>query len=215
MADPQVALLPRASLVKTSALDQAAWNFVGGMLSAIRRKRFALATRLLGAGHGDLLEIGYGSGVFMPELAARCDRLYGVDVHDHTGAVTNALAAAGVTARLEVAPAERLPFADDRFDAVVAVSSLEFVDDVAQAVAEMAWVLRPGGVAVVVTPGYSPMVDLGLRVLSGERAEDTFQRRRQLVVSALMGNFRVERSLRYPVIGTWLYTALRCQRRGA
>jgi ubiquinone/menaquinone biosynthesis C-methylase UbiE len=138
MADPQVALLPSASLVKTSALDQAAWNYQGGVLSAIQRKRFALAARLLGGGHGDLLEIGYGSGVFMPELAQHCDRLFGVDVHDHADAVAGALYAEGVVARLEMAPAEQLPFDDDRFDALVAVSSLEFVDDVEQSVAEMA-----------------------------------------------------------------------------
>ena len=213
MADPQVALLPSASLVKTSALDQAAWNYQGGVLSAIQRKRFALAARLLGGGHGDLLEIGYGSGVFMPELAQHCDRLYGVDVHDHADAVAGALDAEGVVARLEMAPAEQLRFDDDRFDALVAVSSLEFVDDVEQSVTEMARVVRPDGVVVVITPGYSPIVDLGLRVLSGERAEDTFQGRRQEVIPALVDHFRVERSRRFPAVGTWLYTALRCRPR--
>jgi SAM-dependent methyltransferase len=213
MADPQVALLPSAALVKTSALDRAAWNYQGGVLSAIQRKRFALAALLLGTGHGDLLEIGYGSGVFMPQLAQHCERLHGVDVHGHAGAVTHALAAEGVTARLEVAPAEHLPFDDDRFDAVVTVSSLEFVDDVERSVAEMARVLRPGGVAVVITPGYSPLVDLGLRVLSGERAEDTFQGRRQQVIPALVDHFRIERSRRFPAVGTWLYIALRCRPR--
>jgi len=213
MADPSVALLPRASLVKTSDLDQAAWIYQGGVLSAIQRKRFALATQLLGSGHGELLEIGYGSGVFMPELSKRCERLYGVDVHDHTGSVADALAAQGVTVRLETAPAERLPFDDDSLDAIVTVSSLEFVDDVECAVAEMARVLRPTGVAVVVTPGHSPVLDLGLRLLSGERAEDTFQGRRQRVIPALVDHFRVQRSVRFPAVGTWLYTALRVQPR--
>jgi SAM-dependent methyltransferase len=213
MADHSVALLPRASLVKTSDLDQAAWIYEGGVLSAIQRKRFALATQLLGSGHGDLLEIGYGSGVFMPELASRCERLYGVDVHDHTRSVTDALAAEGVAVRLETAAAEHLPFADDSLDAIVTVSSLEFVDDVERAVAEMARVLRPTGVAVVVTPGHSAVLDVGLRLLSGERAEDTFQGRRQLVIPALVDNFRVQRSVRFPAVGTWLYTALLCRPR--
>jgi ubiquinone/menaquinone biosynthesis C-methylase UbiE len=159
------------------------------------------------------LEIGYGSGVFMPELAQHCDKLYGVDVHDRAGAVADALAAEGVTVRLEVAAAEHLPFDDDSIDAVVAVSSLEFVDDVDRAVSEMARVLRPGGVAVVITPGHSPIVDLGLRLLSGERAEDTFQGRRQRVIPVLLDNFHVERALRYPTVGTWLYSALRCESR--
>jgi len=41
----------------------------------------ARACRNLKSRRARILEIGYGSGVFMPELSARCDELYGVDVH--------------------------------------------------------------------------------------------------------------------------------------
>lgn len=38
-----------------------------------------------------LLEIGYGSGVFMPELAEHTDELWGVDIHSRTEAVSKRL----------------------------------------------------------------------------------------------------------------------------
>jgi SAM-dependent methyltransferase len=88
------------------------------------------------------------------------------------------------------------------------VSALEFVPDVNAVCREMARVLRPDGVAVVVTPGYHPVLDVALRLMTGERAEDTFQGRRQLVIPAMRKQFTIERTVRFPG-PLWLYSALR------
>ena len=208
-----VRLLPGDVLIRTNDLDQARWNYRSGPLGYVQRKRFALAADLVGRGHDALLEIGYGSGIFMPELVGRCRRLYGADRHGEPDAVTAVLRAQGVPADLVTADAADLPFPDETFDAVVVISSLEFVPDVDAVAKEMTRVLRPSGVAVVVTPGFHPALDLALRVLTGERAEDTFQGRRQLVIPALEKHFTVEQAVRFPAFGpTWLYSALRCRR---
>jgi len=55
----------------------------------------------------------------------------------------------GADIRFEVAVAERLPFAPEQFDLVVAVTILCFVQDAAPVFAEMARVLRPGGRLVI------------------------------------------------------------------
>jgi SAM-dependent methyltransferase len=206
-----VALLPADVLVKTSELDQAAWAYRPGPLGYVQRKRFALAAQLLATrrGFGDLLEVGYGSGIFLPELARRCERLHGVDVHDHVDDVTELLRRNGIRADLATAPAEFLPYPDASFDAVVAVSTLEFVDDVEQACREITRVLRPRGIGVFVTPGYGRVLDLGLLALTGEYAEETFRQRRQLVLPALRRHLSVARELRFPrVPAGWLYTAV-------
>ena len=205
-----VELLPEDMLVKTSDLDQGTWNYARGPLGAVQRKRFALAAGLLGHGHRSLLEIGYGSGIFMPELGSRCARLSGVDVHAHPAEVAQVLKGFGLgEVDLRCAPADRLPFADESFDAVVAVSTLEFVDDVVAVCHELRRVMTPGARGVFVTPGHSPLLDLGLRVLTGERAEDTFAGRRQAVRPALRGNFTVVREVRFPPMPLpRLYTAL-------
>jgi SAM-dependent methyltransferase len=47
--------------------------------------------------------------------------------------------------------AEMLPFGDDEFDVVSTINSLDHVDDVPSAAAEMVRVLRPGGLLLIVT----------------------------------------------------------------
>src|SRR4051794_37118264 len=69
----RIRLLPYRSLLKTGPVDHADWNY-RPLLGWIMGRRFALFRKLLPAGKaGALLEIGYGSGVFMPELARHCN----------------------------------------------------------------------------------------------------------------------------------------------
>lgn len=206
-------LLPADVLICTDELDQAQWSYRPGPLGYVQRKRFALAADLLGDEHDALLELGYGSGIFMPELAERCHRLFGADRHDKPEEVAAVLQERGISAELVSADAADLPFPDETFDAVVVVSALEFVSDVDAVCEELTRVLRPEGTVVAITPGYHPMLDVALRVLTGERAEDTFQGRRQRVIPALMSHFRNERIIRFPPLASgWLYSALRCRK---
>ncbi len=181
-------LLPQELLVRTSELDQAEWSFSKGVLGWVSRERFSLVTRTLAGLRGlhglDVLEIGYGGGLFLPELSKHALHLYGVDVHGHPQEVMDALSQVGVQADLRQAPAEELPFDDDSMDLVVTVSAMEFVDDIQRCAAEVARVLRPGGHVVVVTPGSSKILDTGLKILTGEDAEDTFKGRRGTVLPA-------------------------------
>src|SRR5690606_26267525 len=77
-------LLPRGALVKTGTVDHADWNY-RPVLGPISRIRFKLALALLPSPSRRLLEVGYGSGIFMPELARTCEVLYGLDTHQLTG----------------------------------------------------------------------------------------------------------------------------------
>lgn len=149
-----------------------------------------MVTRLVdevsqGRRFGDALEIGYGSGIFLPELARRSDRVHGVDVHDRRAEVDASLRSQGVQARLYTASAESMPLADASMDLVVALSALEFIDDLDAVAGEVARVLRPGGLMVLVTPGKNPVLDTGLRLLTSEQAEDTFEGRRGKALPAL------------------------------
>lgn len=193
-------LLPRDALVKTNELDQADWNF-RPILGWVQRLRLRCVASVLESAPraSRLLEVGYGSGVFMPQLARTADELYGADVHSNGAAAGATLAAHDAPARLVRASAGALPYRDGAFDTVVTVSTLEFVPDVAAAVGELVRVTKHGGRLVIVTPGQSALLDLGLRVLSGERAEDTFQGRRSLVVPAVEHSARILEVRNLPV----------------
>lgn len=184
-------LLPREDLVKTNPLDQGDWNY-RPLLGYIQRLRLrAVAAAVARSPRGHLLEVGYGSGVLLPELARHCDTLVGIDLHPAATTVCSHLAGVGVSANLLCGSAPELPFPAGTFDTVVTVSTLEFVPDVPAAVRELARVTRPGGHLVVVTPGQSKLLDLGLRLLTRERAEDTFEGRRRYVEPAVRAAARM------------------------
>lgn len=195
---PTLRLLPRQALVVTGPVDKADWNY-RPLLGWLQRRRFALAMRLLPQQRvRTLLEIGYGSGVFMPTLRQYCADLAGVDIHDRCGPVQQRLQEHQVNARLFTATAEKLPFEDASIDCTVAISSLEFVPDAAAAARELQRVLKPQGSLVVITPGKSPLVDLGLRLLTGESARNDYSNRRERLQPALGERFETVRQLTFP-----------------
>jgi ubiquinone/menaquinone biosynthesis C-methylase UbiE len=63
---------------------------------------------------------------------------------------------AGAEVRLSLADAERLPYADDSFDLVVARGALHHVPSPLEALREVRRVLEPGGVAVVLAEPTGP-----------------------------------------------------------
>jgi ubiquinone/menaquinone biosynthesis C-methylase UbiE len=63
---------------------------------------------------------------------------------------------AGVEVRLALADAERLPYADDAFDLIVARGALHHVPSPLAALREVRRVLEPGGVAVVLAEPTAP-----------------------------------------------------------
>jgi SAM-dependent methyltransferase len=105
-----------------------------------------------------------------------------------------------------------LPFRTASFDTVLAVSSLEFVGALSRACREIRRVLKRGGVFIVVTPGHSPLVDAGLRILTGSKASQDFSDRRQKIIPTLLSYFTVDKRLNTPSVfgsSVSLYNAFR------
>lgn len=194
----ELSLLPPDALVKTGDVDHADWNHKF-FLGTLARSRFHLVRDLLGARRGQrLLEIGYGSGVFLPELAKYAEEVYGTDIHQEQKSVTKKLSAFGVTARLVSSAAESMSWSDDFFDFVVAVSALEFVSDLDAVCLEVKRTLRADGSFFVVTPGQSPLLDFGLKILTGKSAKEDFADRRTLILPTLLKHFDVRKEITYP-----------------
>ena len=193
-----IKLLPETDLIQTGPVDHADWNYKP-FLGLLQRTRFRLIDRLLGDEKVDaILEVGYGSGVFMPHLKERCNQLYGIDIHPHNEDVEKVLAAHGVEASLYAGSAEELPYEDNSVDRIVTVSAIEYVPDIHRACREFKRVLRPGGSVILVTPGSSPLLDFFLNLFTGEKAEDNYDDRRNVLRPALLEHFGLERELVWP-----------------
>jgi 2-polyprenyl-6-hydroxyphenyl methylase / 3-demethylubiquinone-9 3-methyltransferase len=110
-----------------------------------------------------LLDAGCGGGLLAPHVRRLGYRHVGVDLRR---AGLEQSAGRGVTPLLGDVTA--LPLADGRFDVVVAGELMEHVTDRAGAVAELARVLRPGGLVVLDTVN-STALGRFITVTAGER----------------------------------------------
>jgi SAM-dependent methyltransferase len=106
---------------------------------------------------GEVLEVGFGSGLNVPHYPAAVERVRAVD----PATVGRKLAADRLsrsTTRVEFVglDGERLPLEDDSVDHVLTTWTLCTIPDVGLALREMRRVLRPGGLLHFVEHGLAP-----------------------------------------------------------
>jgi ubiquinone/menaquinone biosynthesis C-methylase UbiE len=95
-----------------------------------------------------VLEIGLGVGVDHVEFARHGARMHGIDLSPQAVQITGRhLEVCGLRSELQVADAEAIPYPADHFDVVYSYGVLLCIPNIAQAVAEIHRVLKPGGVA--------------------------------------------------------------------
>lgn len=107
--------------------------------------------------HGDVLEVGVGTGLNLPLYAAGT-RVVGLELAAGMAALAQQRASAvPVTAQVElvVGDAQQLPFGTASFDTVVSTYTLCSIPEPERAVAEAIRVLRPGGRLVLLEHGLS------------------------------------------------------------
>jgi ubiquinone/menaquinone biosynthesis C-methylase UbiE len=115
-----------------------------------------------------ILDVGCSTGYLLEDLARTHPEatLVGVDL---VGAGLRKAHEAVPAARLLRADACELPLADHTIDAIVSANLLEHVPEDRRALTEMARVLRPGGIAVVVVPASPGTHDYYDRFLGHQR----------------------------------------------
>lgn len=111
---------------------------------------------------GDVLELGFGTGLNLPHLPAAVRSLTAVEPSDLAWEMaSNAVGDSSVEVTRGDLRAERISLADGSMDAVLVTFSLCTMQDPALALSEAARVLRPGGALHFLEHGRSP--DLRVR----------------------------------------------------
>jgi SAM-dependent methyltransferase len=138
------------------------------------RKLDPLRRRVCANLAGDVIEIGFGSGLNIPFYPAGITRVAAVEPSDVSWRL------AGERLRATRAPVLRsgldgqsLPFADDTFDAALSTWTLCTIPDVAAALAELRRVLKPGATLHFLEHGLAP----DERVRRWQRRLDPVQKR--------------------------------------
>jgi len=176
-------------------------------------RRLELACELLGDGtFENMLEIGYGSGILLPELSQRCKHLVAVDVHKELDRVHAMLEAEGIEASLHYGDVRSLPFQDAEFDAVVCVSVLEHLVDLDAAVGEICRVLRPQGVAVTGFPVRNSITSAFYRLVGFDPVKIHPSSHRD-ILAAIRAGLQMDESVLFPrflPLDLSMYVACRC-----
>ncbi|NNG03305.1 MAG: metalloregulator ArsR/SmtB family transcription factor [Inquilinus sp.] len=159
--DPTLALdLERLETIKRSRAEQAAhyftenaarWDEIRALHIADSEVERAMLDLLPSEPIGDLLDLGTGTGRMLAVMARRAARCVGIDSSREMLAVARAnLEAAGVRNwQVRHGDLYQLPLPSASFDVAVIHQVLHYLEDPADALAEAARILRPGGMLLI------------------------------------------------------------------
>lgn len=134
--------------------------------SKIYLKRFKILLKLLGKNKfQNLLDIGFGGGIFLPALSLKTEHLFGTDSHAYTKEVSNMLENLGVRTELKEGSVTSLPYADNQFECVTCLSVLEFVEDTDKAMSEISRVAKPGAKIIIGAPVVGKFTDICYKLI--------------------------------------------------
>ena len=106
---------------------------------------------------GDILEIGFGTGMNLAYYPAHVRKITAIDVSTSLhGKAKKRMKSSALVVNYGVHSAESLPFPDGSFDTVVSTFTLCSIGNVHQALSEIVRVLRPDGRLFFAEHGLSP-----------------------------------------------------------
>lgn len=189
---------PKNLMVQTSPGDCMPFYYFF-LTNKIYRDRLSNTLKLLQPyKFNHLLEIGYGSGVFLPTLSQLSKKITGLDIHNHISDVKKLLKFYNVkNVKLVSADIMKMPFEDSTFDGVVIVSTLEDIKNSQKAVKEIKRVTKKNGKIFISFPVKNLITDIFFR-LAGEDPEEIHPSDHTYILNYLKKNFKVVKILKYP-----------------
>ena len=139
---------------------------VGERMNAANRSLYEGAWKALDLRDGmNVLEIGFGNGLFFPDLSRQAHglKVHGLDLSNEMveqATARNKELVANGSVTLKHGPSDRMPFTDAAFDRVFCINVVYFWDDPTAHLREVRRVLKPGGAFVAVLRRKSSMEKL-------------------------------------------------------
>ena len=134
---------------------------------------------------GDVVELGFGSGLNIPHYPGAVDKVVAIEPSDTAWNLSaKRLAASRTPVERGGLDGQKLPFADASFDAALSTWTLCTIPDVASALGEVRRVLKPGGALHFVEHGLAP-----------DEKVQVWQRRLEPVQKRLFGGCHLTRPI--------------------
>jgi ubiquinone/menaquinone biosynthesis C-methylase UbiE len=118
------------------------------------------------------LEVGYGAGAVLLSLAPGVDELHGLDLDADPTTVSTLLGSRGVHATLRQGSVYELPYDSNSFDLAVSFSMFEHLNEYIKALAEVARVIRPGGLFLLGMPAVNRLMEAGFLAIGFKGIND-------------------------------------------
>lgn len=165
------------------------------------RARFKMVLKLLPRKKAaNFLDIGFGSGIFIPELCQRSENFYGMDIHPEINLVNKIIAQKKMRANLLQADIKKgLPYPDNFFDVVLCLSVLEFITDTGWALDEIRRVARPSATIIIGAPVLNPLTNFMYKnILKFKNHSAVHRANHQKIINLAKQKMKVAKIMHYP-----------------
>jgi len=211
-------ILPERNDVYKTHPEDPIYNYYRLFTGYVFRKRLKLFLSLIDNGrkYARVLELGYGSGVFLPALARASDKLFALDCHKKGALVASMCAKEGIHCSFVRGVAQELPFKNDTFDLIVSVSMYQQTSEkiLDASLAMVRDILKDDGVFICGLPVKNFITDSWL-ASEGFDPKVNAPISHNHLLSYMKKYFQIDRVLRFPAflpLGSALYMVVKARR---
>lgn len=176
-------------------------RYYSPLLGWIYKRRLEMTLELMeGKFYGNILDIGFGSGIFLPALKQKAKNIFGIDIHGRAGFIQGIMEKAGIKAELKEGNVLDIPHENDKFDCVVCMSALEFVEDIDAAMKEISRVAGSNADIIIGAPVVSKLTDFCYRLIGKKDQNKSHKSDHHKIIGAAEKYFKVEKILTLPAL---------------
>ncbi|MBI4981623.1 MAG: class I SAM-dependent methyltransferase [Candidatus Omnitrophica bacterium] len=208
-------LLPDKGNIPVTGPEDPALFYYKSIMRNFYLKRLALAVGLIDKeSKENILDLGYGSGILLPELSRHSQKIFGLDSHLNAGPVKKMLKKENKFAYLASGDISNLPYKNDSFDCIVCLSVLEHMENLDSCIDEIVRVARPSGQIIVGVPVDNFLMSLGFKSM-GYNVCDIHKWGHRQIIKAVQNKIKIERLKRFPFfvgLDYSFYIVLNCRK---
>lgn len=167
----------------------------------IKRLKLALECIPSGEQYNTILDMGYGGGIFFPELYIRCKRLYGMDTFGEEGKekVKNMMERENIDAELVTGSMTKTPFQDNFFDVVFCISALEHLEpeELETAILEIKRITKKNGLIILGFPSGRKLMQIYCMLVQRNFHFDFHRSDHKLIIKNVENNLAIENTKKF------------------